>query len=291
MKNRDALTRFVFDRFAVRGQIVHLDAVWRTVLARREYPPAIRSVLGEAMAAAALLSSTIKYQGELSLQLQGRGALRLLLVQCTSEGTLRGLARWKGQAEDHSLHDLCGGGVLAINIDPGHGEERYQGIVELTGGTMGAALEHYFSQSEQLSTRLLLTSSQDTAAGLLLQRLPGELGDPDAWNRIQTLGATLSGAELRNLEAPDIVHRLFHEEDVRLFDSESLSFRCTCSRERTAGMLRSLGYEEIRSILDEQEDRVRVNCEFCGMRYVFDPVDVEALFSLAVPPDVSRTRH
>jgi molecular chaperone Hsp33 len=285
------LTRFVFERFAVRGQIVHLDAVWRTVLARREYPPAIRGVLGEAMAAAALLSSTIKYEGELSLQLQGKGGLRLLLVQCTSEGTLRGLARWEGSGEQQTLYELCGGGVLAINIDPGHGEERYQGIVELTGSNMAAALEHYFSQSEQLSTRLLLTSSQDTAAGLLLQRLPGELGDPDAWTRMQTLAGTLSGAELRNLAAPDIVHRLFHEEDVRLFGAQELGFRCTCSRERTAGMLRSLGYQEVRAILDEQRDRVDVSCEFCGMRYVFDSVDIEALFSSTVPSDASRARH
>ena len=290
MKDRDSLHRFLFEHLAVRGEVAHLDATWRAVLERRAYPPVVRRLLGQAMVAAALLSATIKFDGLLTLQLQGQGPLRLLVVQCTSGGTLRGLARWEGElAETVPLYALCGQGVLMINIDPGGGREHYQGIVDLEGASLAAALEKYFSRSEQLPTRFKLAADAGAAAGLLLQCLPGETADPDAWNRIQQLGSTLSEPELLSLGARDIIHRLFHEEDVRLFEGQPIGFRCTCSRERTINMLRSLGRNEIQDILAEQ-GRVSVQCQFCGMEYVFDPVDAEVLFA-AVQPDVPTTRH
>ncbi len=286
----DLVDRFMFEHLAVRGEIVHLGSTWRTVLERRDYPPVIRTLLGEAMAATVLLSAVIKFDGQLSLQLQGKGPLQLLLVQCTSAGTVRGLARWQEPVRDAPLHELSGGGTLVINIDPSSGEERYQGIVELTGDSLADALEHYFIHSEQLATRLLLVANEDMAAGLLLQRLPGESADPDAWDRIRCLGATLTREELLALDGAQIVHRLFHDENVRFFEPLEISFRCSCSRERTANLLRSLGYDDVQELL-ETRDVVTVDCEFCGLRYAFDVVDVEALFSVPPQPNVPDTRH
>jgi molecular chaperone Hsp33 len=243
------------------------------------------------MVATALLSASIKFQGLLTLQLQSnQGPLRLLVVQCGGEGNLRGLARWQGEVSEAPLFTLCAEGTLVITVDPGFGKDRYQGIVSLTGDSLAAALEEYFAYSEQLPTRLHLLANERTAAGLLLQRLPGETLEADAWKRIETLGTTLTDQELLNLDAQEIIHRLFHQEDVRLFEAQSMSFRCTCSRERIESMLLSLGYSEVKSVLQEQ-GRVSVTCEFCGMRYEFDPVDVEGLFAAAMRSGISTARH
>lgn len=289
MRDSDRLHRFVFDRLAVRGQLVHLDDTWRTVLARRCYPPVIQRVLGEALVAAALLSGSIKYQGLLSLQLQGQGALRLLLAQCTSEFALRGLARWQGDVAEGPLTALAGEGMLVITIEPGRGSRRYQGLVELCGASLAAALEGYFDRSEQLPTRLQLAAGPRAAAGLLLQRLPDRPADADGWSRIAALGATLSETELLELDAATLIRRLFHTEDVRLLESRPLSFRCSCSRQRTESVLRALGREEIQAILAEQ-GQVQVHCEFCGMGYCFDAIDAEGLFADGQPV-ISVTRH
>lgn len=290
MNDRDSLHRFLFEHLSMRGELVHLDTAWRAVLERREYPLPLRRLLGEAMAATALLSAAIKFQGLLTLQLQGQGPLHLLVVQATPEGNLRGLARWRDEVRDAPLSALCAEGTLTITIDPGLGKDRYQGIVSLTGNSLSASLEAYFEHSEQLSTRLILAADERCAAGLLLQRLPGESEDADAWHRIATLAATLTEAELLELDAREVLHRLFHEEDLRLFEAQTLSFRCSCSLQRTESMLRSLGREEVRQILEEQGN-VSVECEFCGMTYAFDAVDVEGLFATEVQPDVPATRH
>lgn len=287
-RDRDCLRRFVFERFPVRGEIVHLDETWRTVLERRAYPPALERLLGETMAAAALLYATIKFDGLLTLQLQSQGALQLLLVHCNGDGRLRGLAKWRGEIGERSLAELCPG-TLMISIDPGDGE-RYQGVVSVEGDTPAAVLEHYFERSEQLPTRLHLSADSDGAAGMLLQRLPGASADDDAWNRVERLGATLDEEELRELDAPTLLRRLFHQEDVRLFQPQPLGFQCTCSRERIATMLQGLGYDEVRSILDD-EGQVEVQCEFCGQDYRFDAIDAEAIFAAVHQPDVPTTYH
>ncbi|MFO1350693.1 MAG: Hsp33 family molecular chaperone HslO [Gammaproteobacteria bacterium] len=289
MRQRDTLHRFVFEHFPVRGEIAHLDATWRTVLERRSYPSPVRQVLGEALAATALLHATIKFNGLLTLQMQGDGPLYLVVVQCTSAGNLRALARWRGAVPEQKLAGLMGAGTLTITLDPAEGE-RYQGIVELGGITLTAALERYFEQSEQLPTRLRLASDEYGAAGMLLQRLPGELPEADTWNRIEMLGASLSAPELLTLNAKDILHRLFNEDDVRLFSAQSIGFRCTCSRERTGAMLTALGQEEVRAIIAEQ-GQVEVKCEFCGQNYRFDAVDAAGLFAHSAPAPGSETRH
>jgi molecular chaperone Hsp33 len=290
MKNRDSLQRFLFEQLPVRGEIVHLNIAWRTVLIRRDYPAPIRRLLGEAMVAATLLSGVIKFRGLLTLQLQGQGPLSLLLVQYTSEHTLRGLARWQGPVNEERLCSLCESGTLAVTIDPGQGLYQYQGLVELSGPSLAASLETYFSRSEQLSTHLQLVAHQHAAAGILLQRLPGQAMDTEDWQRLSALSATLTDTELLNLNAQSIIHRLFHKEDVRLFEAQPITFRCSCSRERTESMLRALGQEEIKEILAEQE-MVTVTCEFCGMRYEFDRVDAQLLFTPSIQPGVSGTRH
>jgi molecular chaperone Hsp33 len=290
-RDRDTLRRFLFENLAIRGELVRLDTAWQTILERRAYPAPVSQILGEAMAAAALLSASIKLKGGLlTLQLQTKGPLPLLVVHCSSAGLLRGMARWRKAAETASFSELCNGGTLVITLDPGHDGERYQGIVDLTGASLTEAIELYFERSEQLPTRLHLVADGHSAAGLLLQRLPLESSDSDAWNRIQQLGATLTDNELLQLDACTIIHRLFHEENVRLYEPMPLAFRCTCSKQRTGDMLISLGRSEVQDILSEQ-GKVEVSCQFCGMRYHFDAVDAGQLFAASVQPNIPSTRH
>lgn len=286
----DCLHRFVFEHQPVRGSLASLDASWHAVLERRSYPPVIRAVLGEAMAAAVLLAATIKFDGLMTLQIQSQGVLRLLVVQITAQRTVRGLARWEGVPQAGSLAELCAHGQLALTIDPGRGRETYQGVVALDGATLAEALEAYFARSEQLPTRLVLAADGQRAAGLLVQRLPGEAEDADAWNRVEQLTATLSAAELLGLRADTVIRRLFHEEDLRVFEPDPIAFRCTCSRERAGGMLQALGPDELREILAEQGE-VTVDCEFCGQRYAFDAVDTAGLLTPGTQAGVSGTRH
>lgn len=284
----DSLHRFLFEGNQVRGEIVHLDATWRAIQGDHDYPPPLRDLLGEAAAAAALLTPTLKFSGRVTLQVTGEGPVTLLVMQCSSENTLRGLARWQAVPEEGTFHELLRGGQMAITIDPARGGERYQGIVELAGEGLAEALEGYFARSEQLATRLWLAADAHRAVGLLLQQLPGEAEDADAWNRVQQLAATLTRHELIELAPETLMRRLFSEEDLRVFEPTPFSFRCGCSREAIEGVLRGLGEAEVRSILAD-EGVVKVDCEFCGHHYEFDRVDVTGLFAAATLP--SATRH
>jgi len=291
MRSHDNLQRFVFEGAPIRGEIVRLDATYRAVLERREYPAPVRNLLGEFMAAAALLTATLKFDGRLIMQIQGDGPVSLLVVECTSGRAMRALAQWDGEVAAGPLADMVGGGRLAITIDPDSGCERYQGIVNLEGHTVAGAIEHYFAQSEQLATRLWLAADPHQAAGMLLQRLPdADAPDTDAWDRAVHLGSTITRAELLALPVRDILHRLYHEEDIRLFARTPVSFRCSCSRERVEAVLRMLGHAEIQGIVSEQ-GAVRVDCEFCGGRYEFDPVDAEQLFAATVAAPGPSTRQ
>ncbi|MCE5180688.1 MAG: Hsp33 family molecular chaperone HslO [Betaproteobacteria bacterium] len=293
MKQPDNLQRFMFEHAAVRGEIVHLDACWQAVLERRDYPPALRALLGELMAAAALLSATLKFGGSLIMQIQGDGPVKLLVVECGADLTMRAMAHWQGDLpDDGSLAALVGAGRFVITIDPKKGRQTYQGIVELEGGSVAEVLENYMRRSQQLETRLWLAASADGVAGLLLQRMPdGKDEDADAWNRAVHLGGTVTRQELLGLSVRKIIRRLFHEEDIRLFDAAPVQFACNCSRERVAATLRMLGHDEIESILQET-GYVEVDCEFCNQHYVFDAVDAEQIFvaSPVVTP-TGQTRH
>ncbi|MDH3311184.1 MAG: Hsp33 family molecular chaperone HslO [Gammaproteobacteria bacterium] len=292
MTTGDSLQRFIFEHAPIRGEIVHLDATWQAVLDRRVYPPRLRDMLGEMMAAAALLTATLKFDGRLIMQVQGKGPVNLLMVECTSNRTMRAIAQWTGDVPEAPLSELVGDGRLAVTIDPSKGKERYQAIVELEGLSVAEAFENYFAQSEQLETRLWLAADPNQAAGMLLQRLPDRplTDDEDAWGRAVHLGSTITREELLALPVHEIIHRLYHEEDIRLFSRMPVSFRCSCSRERVESVLRMLGRDEIHSILAEQ-GTVRVDCEFCGSRYEFDRIDAEQLFASLHSLPAANTRH
>jgi len=299
----------MFEHYPIRGHLVHLDASWRALIEHREYPDAIRTTLGEAVVASLLLAATIKFEGVLSLQLQGAGPVHLLLAQCTGGLGVRGLARYReddisGTAAG-GIADLIGAGNLTVTVESDDGSQRYQGIVPITGERLADSLQIYFENSEQLPTRLWLYADEKGAAGMLLQRLPDEglrgtagAGVPvadlaavdDAWRRVQLIAATLTADELRTLADAQILHRLFNEDDVRLFEPAPVYFRCRCSRERVSGMLLGLGEAETRSILDERGE-VEVRCDFCNRAYVFDAVDVAQLFNAGVASDAGGSLH
>lgn len=277
----------MFDDFPVRGQIVHLDAAWRAVLERHEYPRAVKPVLGEALAATVLLASTLKFDGRMTLQLQGDGPLNLLVVQCTHTMRVRALARWQDEVAPGSFRSQVGSGRLAITIETDRRRQPYQGVVPLTGDTLNECLTAYFETSEQLPTRIWLAADDDRAAGLLLQRLPEDRPtddeEDDDWRRVQLLAQTLAETdELLNLAHREVLGRLFNQDDVRLADARGVHFRCTCSHERIETMLQALGEEELRSILAEQGE-ITVVCEFCNRERRFDPVDVERLLAGGAP--------
>jgi molecular chaperone Hsp33 len=300
MHDRDTLHRFLFERFPIRGHLVHLDAAWRALIEHRAYPDAIRETLGEAVVASLLLAATIKFEGVLSLQLQGDGPMHLLLVQCTSGLGVRGLARYRDLSAGSSrkISDLSGDGNLTVTLETDDGAQRYQGIVPIEGDRLAESLQGYFQNSEQLPTRLWLHADALGASGMLLQKLPGATALPpadaaaleDAWARVQLIGDTLTKEELRTLADAEILHRLFNEDDLRLFEPSPVYFRCRCSRERVAGMLQGLGEVETRSVIAER-GKVEVHCDFCNRAYVFDAVDVEQLFKAPVAADSGSSLH
>lgn len=276
----DTLRPFLLEEHGIRGVMVQMEATWRAVLERHAYPSVLRDSMGELLAAAALLTATLHYKGTLSIQAQGSGPVHWLMVECTSDYGLRATARWSGNLENvTTLAEQLGQARITITIDPKEGGERYQGVVPIEDHTVGAALEKYFNLSEQLLTRLWLHADAQAASGILLQKLPNTpTADPDAWERMGHLLTTVTAQELTQLNATDIIKRLFHEEDVRLFEREPVSFRCTCSRERVVRTLRMLGADEIKPLLEERGE-VAVDCEFCNQHYAFDAVDIEQMFA------------
>lgn len=281
----DEILRFIFDGTDIRGEWVQLDRSYRDTLANHHYPPAVRRLLGEFLAAVSLLSATLKVEGTVILQARGGGEIPLIMAEATANRELRGIAHGAERALSGDFGALLGGGQLSITIDP-TGGRRYQGIVELLGDNLAACLEHYFRQSEQLPTRIWLAADADRSAGLFLQELPNR-SDPEQrsrqWQHLVTLADTVSGAELLELSGEQLLYRLFHQEDLRLLRRDPLQFRCSCSQQRTEAMLISLGRAELEQILLEQ-GKIDVNCEFCNQRYQFGPAEVAALFQAATDP-------
>lgn len=284
----DQMHRFLFEGLGVRGELVQLGASWRAVRDNQDYPEPVAAQLGQGLAAVMLLSGTIKFKGSLILQVQAEGPLTLLVAQATDQRTLRGLARWQGEVPAGDLAATYGSGRLVITAEAPSGE-RYQGIVGLEGAGMADAIGNYFAQSEQLPTRLWLACDGEQAAGLFLQRLPGaQQSDDDAWERVTALAGTVTDAELLSLPAEQLLHRLFHEEDLRLFEPEPVAYRCGCSRERIVNALLAMGEAEVIELV-QAEGEIRADCEFCGRQYVFDKVDVAGLFAGATAPEGDST--
>jgi len=267
------IQRFSFDNTNVRGERVLLNSAYQEIIKRKQYPLSLEKLLGEFVAAIALLRDIIKIDGVLSIQAKGNGFLSTLMTECDEHQNLRGIAQWDESQEipeTFSLKEVLDGGYLAITIQPRNGQ-RYQGIVEIVGDTLSECLEQYFSQSEQLPSRVWLAANGAQCGGLFLQRLPLEQakeGDEDAWERFSHLASTVKEDELLGLETELLLHRLYHEEEVRLYDIKQMQFGCSCSRQRTLDAIMSLGSEEIRELLIEQGS-VKVDCQFCAEKYEF----------------------
>lgn len=283
--DHDLQLRFLLPAAGVRGVIVCLDASWREVQARARPPADLVTLLGEALAAAALFTGHIKVDGRLSLQLRG-GSIGTLFAECTAAGTLRGIARLRegATAAADDLRALGSDGLLALTVEnPGlgaHEPTRHQGLVALEAARLAEVLEGYFDQSEQLPTRLRLACSADRAAGLLVQQLPGEAGaDTDGMRRAGALLETLSDDELLTLDPELVLHRLFHEEAPELLATRPLRFGCSCSRGRVADVLLALGHEEADAAVAAGGGTAEVGCEFCGQDYRFTAEDVANLFT------------
>ena len=285
----DCRTRFIFDHMPVRGQHVRLERVWRHIVGQKHYPEAIRRALGELLAAGALLSSNLKTEGTLTVQVQGRGRLKMLVVEASSTDTCRATARWDETAQigsGESLRELLGdNGVFVITLQPQEGDP-WQGVVPLEGDSIAEMLVNYMKRSEQLDTHITLAASDEACAGLLVQRLPQTEPDEQAWEHVVTLAQTVTARELVRLDAQNILYRLFHETPPRVFEAEPVEFACTCSRGKVSDMLLMLGGEEVGSVLLEQGS-VEIDCDFCNAKYVFDETDVNALFGVDVVHAVS----
>ena len=286
--SNDLLHRFMFDDYDIRGDIVTLGDSYREVMRNNPYAASVNNLLGEFLAAASLLSSTLKFDSMIILQARGDGPISTIMAECSNHKNLRGIVRLnpeqtltEAQQQSADMQTLLGKGVLAITIEPKRGE-RYQGIVPMDSDTLAGCLEHYFQQSEQLETRLWFAANGEYASGLLLQALPRQVKtspeeNEDQWETLSALAGTLSTDELLNLDHASLLYRLFHEHQVRLFDPSALNFSCSCSRERTGDALVSIGREEVEKLLAEN-GHVDVDCQFCNQHYHFDAAEVRALF-------------
>jgi len=290
MSNSDQIQRILFDELDIRGAVAGLEDSYHEALHKHGYPLVIRKVLGELMAAAALLSTNLKFEGRLILQVAGKDAVKVLMAECTDQQELRAIARFDGELpEEASFHDLVQGGQMAITIQPKQGQ-RYQGVVPLEGETLSQCLEAYFSVSEQLPTQILLAADGEKAAGMMVQVLPVSGGDNEDWQRISHLTSTLKDDELLQLDNETLLYRLFHEETCRLFEADPVTFRCDCSRERSAASLRYMSREELEQIIEE-EGKVAVNCQFCNSSYAFGLADLDQVFAAKRGDDPASTLH
>ncbi|MDD2832583.1 MAG: Hsp33 family molecular chaperone HslO [Methylotenera sp.] len=296
-KLTDSLQRFIFEDTPVRGSLVNLTHTLQLALNKQELPQGLKRALGELMAASALLTATLKMHGALVLQIQAKGPLKLLVVECSSEFGIRATVKWSGEIQDtQTLFDVLVQGQFMITLDPKDGGQTYQGIVALEGDSISTILENYMLRSEQIDTKIWLSCDGNTAAGMLLQKLPDTMNqithehDIDTWNRVGHLADTITDEELLQLPTETLLHRLFHEENVRLFEASHTKFYCSCSRKNVAGMLRMLGDEELKSILQEQ-GKIDINCDFCGAHYQFDAVDATQLFASEITPQSSKKIH
>ena len=279
----DSIQHFLFEDqlnepMPIRGNLVHLNQTFQLAMQHQKLPKILKTALGELMAASALLAATLKMQGALVLQLQSKGALKLLVVECRSDLHLRATAKWDEayatEMENYTFVDLVEHGQFVITLDPSIGEA-YQGIVPIEGETIAEMLQNYMLRSQQIDTTLWLHCDGESTNGMLLQKLPniGEL-DADAWNRVNILADTVTNDELKNLSAETLLSRLFAEENVRLFEAKTTQFSCSCSKAKVGNMLRLLGDTEVNSILAEL-GKIEVNCDFCNKQYIFDAVDAK----------------
>ncbi len=277
----DSSQRFIFEHADIRGEIVRLHKTYLDTVRGKQYPEAVAALLGEFLAASALLSTTIKFDGRLVIQARSGGEIAVIMGECTSDGELRGIARYSETPGSDQFTQLLRDGNLVITIDTRKGEP-YQGIVALEGNSLAECLQAYFTQSEQLGSIFYFASDKDHVVGLMLQQLPSQLQkDLDErsrhWEHFSTLARTITDAELLELPNADILHRLYHQEELRVFAPRELKFACSCSRERTARALLALGKQEVDELIAERGG-VEISCEFCATEYNFGPGELALLF-------------
>ncbi|MDD2052870.1 Hsp33 family molecular chaperone HslO [Pseudomonas putida] len=297
LPDTDYTQRFIFDDSDTRGELVALERSYAEVLAKHPYPQPVAQLLGELMAAAALLVGTLKFDGLLILQARSEGAVPLLMVECSSEREIRGLARYHAEqiGPDATLAELMPEGVLAITVDPTEGQ-RYQGLVDLDGANLSECFTNYFVMSQQIGTRFWLYADGTHSRGLLLQQLPADrIKDEEEraanWQHLTALASTLTAEELLGLDNETVLHRLYHEEAVRMFDRAPLRFHCSCSRERSGNALISVGLEDAKQLVIEHGGKIEIDCQFCNQRYLFDAADIDQLFAGGGVESPSDTRH
>lgn len=280
----DIRTRFIFDDIPIRGMHIRLEKVWHHIVNQKHYPVAICRALGELLAAGSLLSANLKNEGTLIVQVQGQGRLKMLVVEATSENTVRATARWDETAEihdDESLTALLGENSVFVLTHQPKDADPWQGVVPLEGDSIAQMLVNYMKRSEQLDTYITLAADDQAAGALLLQRLPEEELDDAAWEHVTTLAQTLTPQELTGLDAHHALYRLYHETPPRVFEPEAIEFACTCSRGKVSDMLLMLGGQEVGGVVAEQGS-IQIDCDFCHTKYVFDETDVNALFGADV---------
>lgn len=280
-QDNDKLYRFLFQNRAVRGEWVRLNNTFTETLNTHHYPKLVQNLLGEMMVATSLLTATLKFDGTITVQIQGDGALKLAVVNGNDQQQFRALARVDGEiTDDATLHHMIGNGVLVISIMPNQGE-RYQGVIGLDKPTISECLEDYFARSEQLATQLVIRvgefDGQAVAGGTLLQIVPDGTGTPEDFEHLATLTSTIKDEELFGLTAEELLYRLFHEESVEVFPPQNTEFKCGCSRERSGAAIMLLPDDEITDMLAEKNGVIDMQCECCGTQYFFDEKAIEEL--------------
>lgn len=289
----DKLHRFFLENLHIRGEWISLKNSWKEIQKTANYPQPVLHVLGEALAAVSLLAESLKFDGSLVLQIQGTQPVTMLVVQASSEGTIRGIAKFQGEiSETATFKELFGAGTMVISVEnnpkPGARQgERYQSLVSLEGNSLAECLKEYFSQSEQLETQLWLAVNDDTIAGLMLQSVPSDdqlIEQEDNWNHASILADTVTQDELLTLDAKDLLHRLYHEEDLRLYDGKPIHFECNCSQFKIENTIYSLGETDANALIEEK-GVISVDCEFCNKHYELDKVDIAKIFSNSIIAD------
>ncbi|MDC5703177.1 Hsp33 family molecular chaperone HslO [Vibrio europaeus] len=278
----NVLNRYLFEDLSVRGELVQLDDAYQRIISSKEYPAPLQKLLGELLVSTTLLTATLKFEGSITMQLQGDGPVSLAVINGDHDQKIRGVARWEGDIADNAtIHDMMGKGHLVITIDPKKGE-RYQGIVGLDGDNLSEILESYFANSEQLKTRIWLRTgeyeSQQRAAGMLIQVMPDGTGTPEDFEHLEQLTDTVKNEELFSLEANELLYRLYNQEKVRLFDPQTVEFFCGCSRERSGAAIVTIDRAEVNEILAEVGS-ISLHCDYCGTNYSFDEAQVSELFN------------
>jgi molecular chaperone Hsp33 len=275
----DIVMPFVFESLPIRGAVIQLERSWHRMLLGHDYEQPVLETLGQSAAASALIAQSLKFDGSITLQISGDGPLAMLVVQCTSKLELRGMASAGPLDEDLAFPDLVNKARCAITVDAGAMERPYQGIVEVSGDSLADSIEHYYARSAQVPSHLQLVSDSRCCGGILLQQMPSA-GDPaaDDWRRVGLLASTLGLRDVAGGVGPDLLTRLFAEDDLRVFRPRETVFRCRCSDRRAEDVLKLLGKEETAEVLEEQ-GKIEVTCEYCGRVRTFDSIDIERLFA------------